>query len=104
MLDFGCINFDPRVFDLAIFLATFCFDEKNWTQKFEILEEIRYGYLEPLRFTDREIAALPVLVKAVYSVYLLNSNKLLQDGDASDQTEHWFNLSVNMLRLLENWT
>jgi len=104
LLDFGCANFDPRVLDPAIFLATFCFDEKSWTIRSDIIETLRYNYFEPLRFTERELQALPALVKATYASYMLNASYLQnKQGDESEQTANWLNFSSKMLELLLDW-
>ncbi len=104
LIDFGCINFDARVLDAAIFLATFCFDEKNWDKRTGILEIFQLQYAEPLHLSAAEINAIPDLVRASYATYLLNCLYLeFVHNDTSEQTRRWRDLSIRMLQLTTNW-
>jgi homoserine kinase type II len=104
LIDFGCINFDARVLDSAIFLANFCFDPKNWEKRTAILEIIRIQCFEPMHFNDAEIRVLPELVRAAYALHLLNCLYLESvHNDKSLQTQNWRNFSSQMLELSGNW-
>jgi len=96
ILDLASVDFNYTVFDLATFLALFCFDQ-NYYQP--VIDE--YLKLRPLSKYELEI--LPLLIKATFSSNLLISSYLQRsDQDENpEQTLYYKSLGKSGLEMLK---
>ena len=102
ILDLGCMDHNAVVIDLAVFLAQFCLDIKNSaTKNSYILEKVLNIYTKLNYLSSQEIANIPLLIKATFAVYLIESNYLIATGkDESSQTKKWLKLDRAALKKL----
>jgi len=102
ILDLGCMDYNATVIDLAIFLAQFCLDIKNAAAKNSvILKKVLNTYTKLNYLNSYEIANIPLLIKATFAVYLIESNYLIVTGkDESSQTKKWRQLDRAALKKL----
>lgn len=103
IFDFGCMSNDLKVIDLSTFLAWFCFQEDTWNDKDSISRVVLDIYNRIHHLTEREIASLPILVKASYGAYYLKTSVLINEGDKSEETMDWHNRAGEMLKLTQKW-
>lgn len=103
ILDFGCMAFDYKVIELAIYLAWFCLQEDTWNDKDIIFEQVLDIYNSTHRLSQTEIDVIPTLVKASYAAYYMTSSVMINEGDKSEETLDWNNRAKKMLELSKDW-
>jgi len=103
ILDFGCMRFDGKVFELSTHLAWFCLAPNTWGLKDEIVKEVVKKYTSIHQLTTYERGALPFLTEAAYVSYYLKTSTLTNEGDMSKETIEWRRSSKEMLLLFKDW-
>ncbi len=82
ILDLGCMNYDPAVVDLAIFIAQF--------DEYADVNLIIKEYQKYHKLNKEELKALPVFIKTTYASYFMTANYRLKAlNDNSAQTLKW---------------
>ncbi len=90
LIDFGCVDFNWAILDLAIFLAWFCFDGLSSLERMqEIYILVLSEYMRSKSLTSGELAAIPILIRATYAAYQIATSRLMAQGDNSVQTKTW---------------
>jgi Ser/Thr protein kinase RdoA (MazF antagonist) len=103
ILDFGCMAYDYKVIELAIYLAWFCLQEDTWKDKDIIYKVVLDIYNQTHNLTEAEIQSLPLLIKTSYSAYYMTTSVMINEGDTSKETLDWHNRSRKMLELTRDW-
>lgn len=104
VLDFGVVNFGPRIADLAVFLAGYCLDpeflslEENQTAYKTGLDE----YTKYIELTDYEKKFLGTMVKASFALFHIAATheKKVEDNQ-TEENEYWINLGRLGLQLTQ---
>jgi Ser/Thr protein kinase RdoA (MazF antagonist) len=99
LIDFGCLDFNAAVVDLAIFIAHFCLDgSEDAGQRRRIYELAIDSYAKIRPISDRERESIPVLIASSYASYLIATTSLIAtQQDDSDQTRAWLAIARSKL-------
>lgn len=98
ILDLGCMDFNARVIDLAIFLALFCSDDQSYAKNYMRIALDEYQS-HSLPLSKHEVSFLPLAIRATYCAYLLASNSSLANGHTTTQIQSWNSFSRRNLKL-----
>lgn len=89
LLDFGCMDYNASVLDLAIMIANFTLyvpEEKRTLMIRTIIDA--YNAERPI--TAAELTALPALIRAQYAAYIIGmSFRMRKEHDMTKQTQTW---------------
>ncbi len=101
ILDFGFMDFNAAVIDLAIFIALFCFDVNSSVKdNRKVYSTVVKEYTKTNTLNRDEISSLPLLVRATYAIYTIGSSYLFfPKNDKSVQTKKWLAFGRKGLRL-----
>jgi len=95
LLDLGCLDFNARIVDVAIFLAQFCLDLKlNLEKNREIINLATGHYQKFHKLEKKELHSLPILIKATYAAYIIQSSYL--------KINKWLSLDRRLLKKLKD--
>ncbi len=99
IIDFGCLDYNAAVLDLAIFIAHLCLDcDLTPDQSQRIYKLATDAYCTSGSLDGAELAALPVLIAASYGAYIIATTSLIvQKNDRSPQTQQWMSISRGKL-------
>ncbi len=91
VLDLGVMDFNSAVIDLAIFIGLFCFDmDSSIRSNRGVYDMVVKEYTKTNSLNKNEIRFLPLLVKATYAIYTVQSSyRLFDKNDNSKQTKKW---------------
>jgi Ser/Thr protein kinase RdoA (MazF antagonist) len=99
LIDFGCVDYNVAVIDLAAFLAWFCFDGlSSFTEMENIYRIVLNEYIKIRLLSEAELAALPVFVRAAYAAFHMASSELIAQGDTREETLMWNQKSLAGLK------
>lgn len=101
IIDFGCMDFNAAILDLAIFTAHFCLDGTEEPAEIRrVIELVEHSYRAAGgTITHAEKEVMPLLMGASYAAYVLATvNLIVAHGDNSKQTKGWLELALRKLR------
>jgi Ser/Thr protein kinase RdoA (MazF antagonist) len=103
LLDFGVVNFGPRITDLAVFLAGFCMNP------YDSLEKNRLAYQAGLTAYDQEIhltayekTHLVTMVQAAYACFYMPAlyEKMLENNQTAEN-DYWIGVGETGLIMIQ---
>lgn len=98
-IDFGCVDYNCALIDIATFLAWFCFNGVTTFAEIQgIYHMVLTEYLKIAPLKAEEFEALPVYIKAAYAVFHIASSALLSRGDIRQETIRWNKKSLEGLK------
>ncbi len=103
ILDFGCMRYDLKVYEISTLLAWFCLSDDTWYKKDKIFEKVISKYMETHRLSEEEIKMIKPLIAASYASYLLQSTYLIENGDNSTETLGWNTRAREMYMKCMDW-
>ena len=103
IIDYGCMSYDLKIYDLSTFLAWFCLAEDTWEDKDNIFSKVVQKYTELNKLTNEEIQLTKYLIASAYASYYLKTTSLIENGDNSKETLDWNCLSRLMFRKCKDW-
>lgn len=103
IIDYGCMSYDLKVYDLSTFLAWFCLAEDTWQERENIFNHVLIAYSKFNSLTEEEIKSLKPLIAASYAAYYLKTTELIEQGDNSQETLDWNTSSKDMFEKSMNW-
>lgn len=104
VIDWGCVSNNPSVVDLGIFYAQFGIHLSLDLLRSIISESLKI-YVTQSPLSSKEIASIPVMMRAHHAAYLMKTSYLIYgEHDASQQTHDWFNFSSQGLQQLEQFS
>ncbi len=91
MIDFGCMDFNAAVLDLAIFIAHVCLDSNLPPAETRRIYHLAVNaYCMNRSITAEELSAVPILVAASYAAYIVATSSLIvANNDHTMQTQQW---------------
>lgn len=100
IIDFGCMDFNAAILDLAIFAAHFCLDGTEEPAEIRrIIELVEHSYRTAGgTITHAEKEVMPLLMGASYAAYVIATANLIVNGDTSKQTKGWLEIALRKLR------
>lgn len=101
LLDFGCMDFNASILDIATFIANFTIyvDEVKRTH---ITQVILSTYQKFRLLTKEERSVLPTLIRAQYAAYIIGmSYRMRIEHDMTKQTQSWLDRGWDGLRTYE---
>jgi Ser/Thr protein kinase RdoA (MazF antagonist) len=99
LIDFGCVDYNLAIIDLAAFLAWFCFDGLSSHSEIEtVYRTVISEYIKVRPLSKAELAALPIYIQAAYTAFHMASSELLRRGDTREETILWNNKSLSGLQ------
>ena len=101
IIDFGCMDFNAAILDLAIFAAHFCMDGTESPREFKrIIELVEHAYRAAGgTITHAEKEVMPLLMGASYATYVIaTTNLIAAKGDTSKATQGWLDLARRKLQ------
>ncbi|OGM22368.1 hypothetical protein A2961_00695 [Candidatus Woesebacteria bacterium RIFCSPLOWO2_01_FULL_39_21] len=101
ILDLGCMDYQPRVVDLAIFLAQTCANFGDTEKTRELFQASIKTYEENNGLTDHEKSVLPLLIRANYAMFALRSAELLQENPDDQEIRDWHERSIKGLEFMQ---
>lgn len=89
-MDFGCLDNNLRIIDLATFLSLTCFNVNDGTRNKEIYNFVLNQFQKVIRLKEVEKNYLPLFIKATYTSLIVGCS---------------FSLKAKIYKnlLLENW-
>ena len=103
IIDYGCMSYDLKIYDLSTFLAWFCLSEDTWEDKENIFSKVIEKYTELNELSNKEIKLIKPLIAGSYASYFIKTTKLIENGDSSKETLDWNNASRDMFRKSMKW-
>lgn len=103
ILDLASCNYNYTIFDLATFIALFCFDPSRRDQDIYGIYNFVLGKYQAIRkISEYELSILPALIKATYASNLLIASYLQKDNqdENPEQTAYYKSLGRNGLKLI----
>lgn len=101
ILDFGCMSYDYKVFEISTLLAWFCFSPDTWPDREEIFSSVIAVYTKRHLLSPEELQAIWILTLAAYCSYFLRTWCLINlENDESEETLDWYNQAKQMLILM----
>ncbi|MBI4534133.1 MAG: phosphotransferase [Candidatus Melainabacteria bacterium] len=100
IIDFGCMDYNAAVLDLAIFIAHFCLGVNQTPAEITQLYNLAIdAYCAIGCLSKQELAALPILIAASYAAYIVATSSLIANAhDHSLQTQQWLAISRNKIK------
>lgn len=101
IIDFGCMDFNAAVLDLAIFAAHFCLDGTEEPGEIRrVIELVEHAYRAAGgTITHAEKEVMPLLMGASHAAYVIATvNLIVAEGDSSKQTKGWLETALRKLR------
>ncbi len=103
ILDFGCMRYDAKVYELSSYLAWFCLMPDTWDEREEILKKVLEKYQQVHQLSEYEQSIVRLLIRASYASFLLASFLQISGGDNSTETMEWHQLAKTMLERTKIW-
>jgi Ser/Thr protein kinase RdoA (MazF antagonist) len=103
LIDFGCMSYDLKIYEVSTFLAWFCLAQDTWNMRDEIFIKVLSEYTKVHKLTEDETKLLKPLTAAAYASYFLITSKMIEDGDTSKETADWNNSAKEMFDKALNW-
>ncbi len=101
IIDFGCMAYDKRVYELSTYLAWFVYDELTMMRRDELFNIVLDSYTKIVPLCKNEIESLDTLTKASYASYFMKTWLLIANGDTSPETKVWHESSKRLLIAFE---
>ncbi len=98
ILDFGCMDYQASILDIATFIANFTL-YVDTTKRSAIIRTILDTYEEKRPLTKDEIAALPTLIRSQFAAYAIGMSYHMRiEHDMTKQTQTWLDRGWDGLR------
>lgn len=90
-LDFGCMDYNGRIYDLAIFLAFSCFNLSEPRDDIKTYNSVLETYQKYHKLTDYELRVLPLFIKVSFAAMLVGTNYSLKvEKEKGKGIEEWY--------------
>ena len=100
IIDFGTVDYNFIVFDIAIFIALFCTNPESREKLEETTDFVLKEYEKHNRLSNYEISSIPSLIRAVYAINCIAPSYLhYAKHDNSRQTVEWLKFARKGIRL-----
>ena len=103
LLDYGCVSYDLKIYEISIFLSWFCLEEATWENREEIFNMVLETYLQKHTLNSKEIGMIKPLIAASYAAFLLKSTEYIESGDSNKQTIEWNTKAKNLYFKALEW-
>ncbi len=99
LVDFSVANYLPRIQELAVLLTDLLFDSDDADNAKKMYEEAKTEYYKHIQLTDKELAVLPIYIKAAHAMHIIPPSRFIADGEDNDENRYWLNLGQKGIRL-----
>lgn len=101
LLDFGCMDYNATVLDIATYIANFTLYLEK-TKRDHVIHLILDTYQKVRSLTPSERAALPTLIRSQYAAYVVGMTYHMRiDHDMTKQTQAWLDRGWDGLRMYD---
>lgn len=101
ILDLGCMDYEQRIADLAIFMSMTCADFADQAKTRLFFEAAVDTYQQRVNLTTSEKNALPVLIQANYAMFALRTAELLRDDPNNAEVRQFHERGMGGLRFMQ---
>jgi Ser/Thr protein kinase RdoA (MazF antagonist) len=101
LLDFGVVNYAPRIVDLAVFLAGFCLNpDKSLEYNFQAYNTGLEEYKKNIELTPLEDSLIGTMTRATYALFhIAASHDKIIEKSKIEENDYWIKLGIAGLKL-----
>jgi len=101
ILDLGCMDYQQRIADLAIFMSNTCADFTDLEKTKRLFTATVEAYESHNHLTREEKEGLSTLIQANYAMFSLRTAELLQKDPDNKEVREWHEHGLNGLKMME---
>lgn len=101
ILDLGCLDYGPRIVDLAVFMANTCADLTDLQKTKALFDATIEAYEKTNLLTPAEKEAIPLLIKANYAIFYLRTSEILLDDPNDQEVREWHKFAAEGLSAMD---
>lgn len=101
VLDYGVVNYAPRLADVGVFLAGFCLDPEVSLKENKIAYQTGLNeYTKHLELTPYELAHIWTMTRAAYALFhIAATHEKFIEHNQTEENEYWISLGIAGLKL-----
>lgn len=101
VLDYGVVNFAPRLADVGVFLAGFCLDPEISVEKNQVAYQTGLEtYLQYLPLTPYELDHIGTMTSAAYALFhIAATHEKFVENNQTEENDYWISLGISGLEL-----
>jgi len=101
VLDYGVVNYAPRLSEVGVFLAGFCLDPEISLEKNKVAYQTGLdAYLKYLELTPYELRHVGTMTRAAYALFhIAASHEKFVEDNQTEENEYWISLGIAGLNL-----
>ena len=104
ILDLGCMDYNASILDIATLIANMTIYTPEEKRRHSI-HEIITSYTKTSPISDKELSALPTLIRAQYAAYIIAMTHHMRiDHDMTKQTQTWLDRGWDGFRSYKSYT
>lgn len=101
VLDYGVVNYAPRLSEVGVFLAGFCLDPEISLEENKVAYQTGLDeYTNHLALTPDELAHVGTMTRAAYALFhIAASHEKFVENNQTEENEYWISLGIAGLKL-----